>query len=715
VSFFDELKRRNVFRVAIAYVIVAWLTIQVIDVLVPMLTLPEFIGRALILVLIVGFPVALIFAWAFELTPEGIKKEREVDRSESITDTTGRKLNFLIIGVLSVGLLMFAVDKFVLSPDRVETQTAATGDISIAVLPFADMSPEKDQEYFSDGITEEILNDLAKLKTIKVAGRTSSFAFKGRNEDLREIGMTLGVQNVLEGSVRKDGNTLRITAQLIKVSDGFHVWSETYDRELSDIFKIQDEISAAIVKALQGNLLGASVEAKPTRQIDLAIYEKYLLARSTLSVRSNKTLIEARRMLEEIVEAEPEFAPAYAALAETIVLLREGFSSYGDIPSAEADALATPLINKALELDPELAEAYAVKGLMLYDERQWDEAEVALLRAVELNPSLSNAWTWLSNLSAAQNRMEESLGYLEEASAIDPLWMVPNSNILYRYQSLGRYEDMWPILDRLRPFHESSALFHNTAAHAYASVGELAKALRSAETAYDLNPNTPTIGMTLTFTRMRLQEFDLGLTSLPEQFAMFRPFITGEWDTVLPLLRDALDANSLQPQLLFPYLTGLFQIGDTAAVAQYYDDHIREASVLRELQSEGLIILLAMAMDAEERQADKTLLIEEYKTSLYEKEANRLAGVEMESGWATYYAIVGDADTALARLKNAVDLGLRVPDWDNFNPEFEGLLGHPEYAAIKQQHLEAINIEREKIGWEPVATVGLSNYQGVIE
>ena len=309
MTLFDELKRRNVFRVAIAYVIVAWLSIQVIDVLIPMLSLPEVIGRALILILVVGFPIALIFAWAFELTPEGLKKEREVDRDESITHTTARKLNSVIIAVLSVALLMFAVDKFVMSPDTSEPQETATADISIAVLPFADMSPQKDQEYFSDGITEEILNGLAKLKTLKVAGRTSSFAFKGRNEDLREIGMTLGVQNVLEGSVRKDGNTLRITAQLISVDDGFHLWSETYDRELADIFSVQDEISAAIVKALQGSLLGDSIESKPVRQIDVAMYEKYLLARATMTIRSNSTLKEARRMLEDVVAAEPDIRP----------------------------------------------------------------------------------------------------------------------------------------------------------------------------------------------------------------------------------------------------------------------------------------------------------------------------------------------------------------------------------------------------------------------
>ena len=715
MTLFDELKRRNVFRVAIAYVIVAWLSIQVIDVLIPMLSLPEVIGRALILILVVGFPIALIFAWAFELTPEGLKKEREVDRDESITHTTARKLNSVIIAVLSVALLMFAVDKFVMSPDTSEPQETATADISIAVLPFADMSPQKDQEYFSDGITEEILNGLAKLKTLKVAGRTSSFAFKGRNEDLREIGMTLGVQNVLEGSVRKDGNTLRITAQLISVDDGFHLWSETYDRELADIFSVQDEISAAIVKALQGSLLGDSIESKPVRQIDVAMYEKYLLARATMTIRSNSTLKEARRMLEDVVAAEPEFAPAYAALAEAIVLLRDGFNTYGNIPHAEVTVLATPLIDRALELEPDLAEAYAVRGLMLYEDRKWDEARSSLLRAVELNPSLSSAWVWLGNLSASQDRLEESLQYLEEASAIDPIWIVPHSNLTYRYQVMGRYDEIWEILDRLKPYHEDTALYHQTVSNAYRAVGRLAEALKSAESAYELSPETPGIAIALGLARFQLQDFDLGLTEMPEQFEIFRPFITGEWETVFPAYRDVLANDPLNPDLLNLYLIGLTRIGDTAAVAAYYDEHIASPTVLREKQLTDAIFTIAGAMGEEERQADKDALLAEYKALLLEQEANGMAGINMDESWASYYAQLGDVETALTHLQSAVGRGLRVAGWGILHPEFDVFEGNAGFESIKKQHLDAINIEREKVGWTPVAAVGLTNYQGGIE
>jgi TolB-like protein len=240
----SELRRRNVFRVAIAYAVATWLLIEISATTFPILRLPEWTATLVTVLLIIGFLPAQIFAWAFELTPEGLKKEQEVDRSESITHITGRKLDFIIISVLAIALVVFAVDKFVLAPDiapapdSAQKIVATEAQQSIAVLPFVNMSPDPEQEYFSDGLSEEILNLLAKVPDLKVIGRTSSFSFKGKNEDLRVIGQTLGVRSLLEGSVRKSGDEVRITAQLIDVSDGSHIWSETYNRTLTDIFAV---------------------------------------------------------------------------------------------------------------------------------------------------------------------------------------------------------------------------------------------------------------------------------------------------------------------------------------------------------------------------------------------------------------------------------------------------------------------------------------------
>jgi TolB-like protein len=266
----DELKRRNVFRVAIAYVLLGWAVLQGADFLLDLAAAPEWVIRVFAIAGLVGFPFALFFAWAYELTPEGIKREKNVDRSTSITRQTGRKLNRLIIAFLVVAVGLLLLDRFCLQTGRTaDANGAAEESRSIAVLPFVNLSDDRD--HFADGLSEELLNLLAKSPDLKVAGRTSSFAFKGRNEDLREIGEALGVEHVLEGSVRRSGERLRITAQLVEVDDGFHVWSDTYDRQMADIFDIQDDVAGAITDALscacRRNPTGQPQIPRPTRCI----------------------------------------------------------------------------------------------------------------------------------------------------------------------------------------------------------------------------------------------------------------------------------------------------------------------------------------------------------------------------------------------------------------------------------------------------------------
>ena len=355
MSLYNELKRRNVFKVVLAYVIVAWLLLQVSDTLVPALHLPDWFHSGVAFVLILGFPVAIIFAWAFELTPEGLKKEKDVDRSESITHITSRKLDFVVIGLLVVALGYFAYDKFVLDPGRDSAEIEAAVEVaheqaagpaespgiekSIAVLPFVNMSDDASNEYFSDGISEEILNALAHVKGLKVAGRTSSFAFKGRNQDLRLIGKTLNVSHILEGSVRKAGNMVRVTAQLIAVEDGFHLWADSYDRELTDIFAIQDEIAAAILGELKAELIG--VQSLASSRTDPRAYEKYLLAKQRMYTRSRPELEDAVELLDEALELDPEFAPAWAQRGILSLLLSD--RQYGAIPYADSQAQAKRL------------------------------------------------------------------------------------------------------------------------------------------------------------------------------------------------------------------------------------------------------------------------------------------------------------------------------------------------------------------------------------
>jgi len=712
-SLFEELKRRNVIRMAVAYAVVSWLIIQVADTAVPALRLPEWVTSLVFLLLALGLVPVLVFAWAFELTPEGLKREKDVDRSRSITTETGRKLNYVTLAALALVVLLVAADRMFAPQPAASTARPATSaaDVSIAVLPFTDMSPNGDQEYFSDGITEEILNGLAKLRKLKVAGRTSSFAFKGRNEDLREIGAALGVQHVLEGSVRKDGDRLRITAQLISVDDGFHLWSETYDRELRDVFQVQDEISAAIVGELRGSLLSEVAVSGSTGggEIDVAVYEKYLAARKQIGLRTNESLTTARAVLEEIVAAEPDFAPGLTALAETVVLLvNEGaLSSYGNLDPEEMRATAGPLLNRALDLDPTLADAYAVRGLLYYHDRDWERATESLQKAVELNPSLSNAWNWLANVASARGQIDQSIGYLGEATEIDPLWLVPNSNLIYRYQEKGEHDSVNAILDRLRPFHAESAFFHATDARVKRETGRFAEALKAAREAARLSPNTPGIAGETVFVLLGLQEFRQALDAMPGvDLSLARAFVTGDWSEVLPGMRERLAEDlSSEPGLGF-YITGAGYSGDFGGLAAFYDAHIRDPAVLVQTDFCGPCPKLAIALQKVGRNADARELLAAAHATLLERDAAGYKGIEQDVRWAEYLALTGDRDGAMDRLESAFDRGMRSAWW-RYSLGWEALRDEPRFKTIQQRNLEAINAERMKLGWDPVPEVGI--------
>jgi TolB-like protein len=418
LQLFKELQRRNVFRVAIGYIVSSWLLAQVADLVLENIGAPNWVMQTILLVLALGFPVVLFFSWAYEVTPEGIKRESEVDRTQSTTQLTGRKLDRAITGVLVIALAYFAYDKFVLSGDReaalieaathTMTEQTATEDVStqvdksIAVLPFVNMSSDPEQEYFSDGLSEEILNLLAKIDGLKVIGRTSSFAFKGKNEDLRSIGKALGVTTILEGSVRKSGDRVRVTAQLIKVSDGSHLWSDTYDRTLIDIFAVQDDVAASIIDALQIHVSTAPTRGRPTENPEA--YALFLKARAA----TNESLAShaAEALALEAIELDPTFAEAYELLA-----VNYWNQMGGTLDQAESVKRMRGAATKALAIDPSLAlarayvEATESEGYSLLKEIEGMEQ---VLRAEPNNSAALTVLVW--GLQQA--------GYFQEAMPI---------------------------------------------------------------------------------------------------------------------------------------------------------------------------------------------------------------------------------------------------------------------------------------------------------
>ncbi len=451
--FLQELKRRNVFRVGAAYLVVGWVIIQIVETISGPLGLPEWTEAFFIVLLAAGLPVALVFAWAFELTPDGMKKTREVEKESSVTHETGRKLNFAIIGALVVALAFSLFGRGLIpgagteEPVEEITTTEARGT-SIAVLPFVDMSPQGDQEYFSDGISEELLNVLARVPELRVAARTSSFQFKGQNLDIPLVAEQLNVEHVLEGSVRKSGNRIRITAQLIEADSGYHLWSENYDRELVDIFGIQDEISHAIVAALSATL-GIEQEQAPETGIGTSpeAYNVYLLGQHLIRNRTKGDIEAAIPQFQKAIELDPDYAPAHASLALATYLLSRTGSTYGDLPVEEALAAARPHAERALELDPNSADANAVTGLLLYADNDAEEAEPYFERALEINPSHNDVRNWYSSALTGMERYDEALAVITDAFRLDPLSNLTFNNYANELLERRRLDELEAVLD----------------------------------------------------------------------------------------------------------------------------------------------------------------------------------------------------------------------------------------------------------------------------
>ena len=455
MNLFAELKRRNVLRVGAAYVVAAWLVIQVVETIFPAFGFGDVAVRNTTIVFAIGFIPALIFAWAFELTPEGLKKESEVDRSQSVTPHTGKKLDRMIMVGLAVALGYFAFDKFVLEPQREaakeeqiagqveearqagrsEALVESYGDQSIAVLPFVNMSSDVEQEYFSDGISEELLNLLAKIPRLRVISRSSAFSFKGKDIAIPEIARQLNVAHILEGSVRKSGNTLRITAQLIEARSDTHLWSETWDRQVDDIFAIQDEIATIVVEQLKITLLGGAPKVQKT---DPEAYALYLQARHLGRQHTAEGYEQSNTLYQQVLAIDPDYAAAWDGLGANY----SNQTNIGLLPAARGYTLAREAANKALAIDPEYAPALATLGwIAMNGDSDVAQAARHLQRALALDPSDINNIGSAAILLYSLGRLDQSIALNEYFTARDPLNPVAHNNLGLTYIFAGRWDD----------------------------------------------------------------------------------------------------------------------------------------------------------------------------------------------------------------------------------------------------------------------------------
>ena len=454
MNFFAELKRRNVIRMAGLYLVGAWLVAQVAETILPAFAVPNWVMRAIVIVLALGFLPVMAFTWVFELTPAGFRRDEDVRPEESIAPQTAQRMNRLIFAVLALGLIYFGFDKFVLAPDRdlalvattkaeVKASTTAAEEItsrhSVAVLPFVNMSGDPANEYFSDGISEEILNVLAGVPELQVAARTSSFSFKGKQMEVPAIARELKVRMVLEGSVRKQGDKVRITAQLIDARTGFHLWSQTYDRKLEDIFAIQDEIAKAIGDELKVKVGGDAAPGETARGTkNIAAYDLYLRGIALWNTRKPGDLLQAIALFQQATAEDRGFAQGYGGLA----LVYSVLPYYSErMPWAEAFALTNDFALRALALDPSLPEAYAaLSHTSSVDFRRETGIELAR-RAVELRPSFATGHQWLGNSLLSSGDPQSALASNARASVLDPRSPVIADNHAFVLLALGRTQE----------------------------------------------------------------------------------------------------------------------------------------------------------------------------------------------------------------------------------------------------------------------------------
>jgi len=704
LTIFAELKRRNVFRVAIAYVVVSWVIVQIVDVVLPVFDVPDWVPRLIFIILALGLVPVVVFAWAFEMTPDGIKKESEIDRSGSITSQTGRKLNYVTTGFLVIAIVLLLVERQLRPVVTAEPEPAAViseeteNRNSIAVLPFVNMSSDAEQEFFSDGITEEILNALASVQELKVAGRTSSFAFKGQNDDLRRIGKALGVENILEGSVRKAGTTVRITAQLIQVEDGFHLWSATYDRELTDVFAIQDEIANEILKQLRSKLLSEDVEVAEAQRTSPEVYELYLQAKQRLYTRVKTEIELAVDELDKAIQLDQDYAPPFAQRGIATMLLSD--QQYGSIPDDEANRRAKRYIDQALKLDPDLAEGWAGLGLYYNNATADTEAAIdALVKALSINPNLIDASNWLQISLQEAGDMSGALKILEEIAERDPLYRPAFSNAMMMFNDFGQQDKAEALLQRIAAFDADNPdlLLARAINHIYS--GRNGEGLQVMEERRELGNMSGVGRLFLSIGLVNTGQFERATTEGSPFFQPYALYTTGRTDKAFELAREQARAGN--PGNLF----GLLVIANRdRELVDYLEERWPSLSAFASEHRGGNIgyglmatVALAYSRTGNMVRFDEAMhFVNQHNSSLAEQGINN---AYFSYNMAVYHALLDDIDAAFAYLQSAADgRYVMVGDPVEQEPAFSVLAGDPRFADIKATMLATVNSDRELLG-----------------
>lgn len=721
--FFEELRRRNVFRVAGLYGVVGWLLAQASSLMENALGLPSWFDAVVISFLLIGFPLVLVFAWVFEMTPAGLKKTADVPETASIAGSTGKKLDFALIGAVLLLAGSILASRFIApagpaapaKPADAKTvaakapETEIQKDNSIAVLPFVDMSSAKDQEYFSDGISEELLNSLAQVDGLQVAGRTSSFAFKNQNKDLREIGEILKVSNILEGSVRKAGDEVRITAQLIKAADGYHLWSKTYDRELKDIFAVQDEIARSIVAEISPHLPGMKVaEVKTAARTEINAYDRFLLAREKMTQDGSKAAYEeAKGLLDEAIAADPGYAPALAWRAYAETMLSEADGGVGDNPMAEALPKIKEYADRAIAADPQSAEGFFALA-SFYGQLTFTEGDVwlgktidTLKKAVEIRPNFTQAQNDLAYFLDKAGKKAEAIAILEDILAHDPGLRDANVTYISNIVRLGRYDEADAAIAKWAALRADSAEVDEMRGLVLSARGEKAKAIEVFEAVRSAGTKDATLDRTEGAARYSIADAEW-LQSAEGGWPAAAAILKGDGELAVARIEAYPRARRNSSIALGTYLPILFRAGQTAKVVDYYEaefgspDAVMKAADACDCSPGSLAASLKAAghkdfdalMAAWKAHADKDRDFYAKSVGFTVREAERKV-------------LSGDLAAARGEYARAMDLGGRDPllatgAMNQIAPKTE------DFAPLRARMKALINSEREKLGLAPL-------------
>jgi TolB-like protein len=714
VKLFSELKRRNVLRMAVLYVVAAWLIMQVAGVLIDLRSLPEWIGPIVLPLLVIGFPIALIFSWFYEITPEGISFEKDVDAAESITQVTGRRLDFIVISLLCAAVLLFAYDKWWVGPPP---------EKSIAVLAFENMSGDPEQEFFSDGLSDTLIHVLAQVSGLKVTAKTSSFYFKGKDIGVGEIARELEVGTVLEGSVQKSGNRVRVIAQLVNAGDGTHLWSKSFDRDLEDIFAVQDEIAREIVRALKVTLLDSEEERRAqSYQPTLGAYEQLILGRYEAAKLTADSLAAAEQHFKQAIELDPAYALAHVDLADTYG--NQIFS--GGLVLEESMQRRQSLLDKALELDPLSGEAHTAMARLHNHQRvktgepKRDVIEEEYLKAIKLSPNYAGAHYLYSSLLNDQGRFEEALTHIRVAAELDPMSPAIQTSVAWNVWNTGRTEEALMLIKRNVERTSEFPSNYDAMARFQTQLGHFGDAQRWIQEARRRDPLDAYIWFNECIGFLNLGDVQsakdcatqLG-TAYPEKIVADGIWTAihayqGEWNaaiTMLEVVSERIRGWRAPERWLADWTAGQGDVKrGRRLMADTYPELLEDGLEIAAPDLHSAVTFAAILnANGETQRRDVLLLAAQERIATM----HRIRGIGYGIVDVYIHAMRGDRERAIAGLREAIDMGWRVSDnsprdssWWMIRQDWKlaNLHQDPEFIALMNE-LEA-DIRRQRQWYE---------------